>query len=591
MGNTLKEALKQLENKSLFSCEVYMISNELTELVCKEEQGNIDFLSEKLAFQFYEKNKDSSPYFYHPIFQNVGEIYDDARNREFSSVTKRTLAYWRERSSETPNLIFKIRYLGLVQELSEKMEGKRDYKSASEFVNVVLTFTNGILNQQEVKSSVFIGIKQKLYRAYLVAKSTNGRICDVAELAYKFELKFEDFEKLGTWGFCFEWFILSREKKLSDDLRDSIILGMEEKFSRCIQENYSVGAKETSKDLATHYRSEIQHNKKEEILVQYYDLLKRLFTQPDQSFFLSNQLEELKNTFYEFQLHDRYQEVLRHLQDLSGDTMKAMKSHQVKISLPIDKIDAEIDRYIDCPLDKAIWNYTIINIPKKEERQDQVEKQIAEFPFRHMIKNNLVNAHGTKFAEVGSAEDDFDGHLMLHYGKCFSFSHPFLVRVHEKIIDKFSLSGKKLVELLQESPIFSDDYISIQMILHGIERLLEKDYISATHVLIPKIEALLRKVVILLSEDILKKNSYGGEHYQTLDGLLRNPSITQCFSEDITYYFRAFLTDQRGLNVRNNVCHGFPYPLSFYEIIAHRLLHILFCIALVRDDEKSTIPV
>jgi hypothetical protein len=48
-------------------------------------------------------------------------------------------------------------------------------------------------------------------------------------------------------------------------------------------------------------------------------------------------------------------------------------------------------------------------------------------------------------------------------------------------------------------------------------------------------------------------------YFGIIDELYFLPShetVKQCFGDNLSFYFRILLTDQRGWNMRNNVCHG-----------------------------------
>ena len=68
----------------------------------------------------------------------------------------------------------------------------------------------------------------------------------------------------------------------------------------------------------------------------------------------------------------------------------------------------------------------------------------------------------------------------------------------------------------------------------------------------------------------------------TLDDLLRKEPVEKAFTPDGALYLRLVLTDQRSLNIRNELCHGILPPDSFGSGVAARLLHVLVMIGWVR---------
>ena len=108
------------------------------------------------------------------------------------------------------------------------------------------------------------------------------------------------------------------------------------------------------------------------------------------------------------------------------------------------------------------------------------------------------------------------------------------------------------------------------------------------HILIPQIEAIIRNLSEKIGIPILKPAPTGGFFYRTLDKLLGEEGIKKILSEDMCLYFRVLLTDPRGWNLRNEMCHGISGPERFNQISADRIFHALLCLALVKEkrDEK-----
>jgi len=72
-----------------------------------------------------------------------------------------------------------------------------------------------------------------------------------------------------------------------------------------------------------------------------------------------------------------------------------------------------------------------------------------------------------------------------------------------------------------------------------------------------------------------------------LDDLLRDPLVIATLGEDIALYSRVVLTDARGFNMRNVVCHGLAHPAFFGRHMSDRLFHTLLCLGLVRLANES----
>ena len=80
----------------------------------------------------------------------------------------------------------------------------------------------------------------------------------------------------------------------------------------------------------------------------------------------------------------------------------------------------------------------------------------------------------------------------------------------------------------------------------------------------------------------MKLGRSGGFNLKTLDELLRTEQISRVLGEDVSLYFRVLLTDLRGWNIRNDVCHGISPYESFSKMVADRLIHILLVLGQLR---------
>ena len=81
--------------------------------------------------------------------------------------------------------------------------------------------------------------------------------------------------------------------------------------------------------------------------------------------------------------------------------------------------------------------------------------------------------------------------------------------------------------------------------------------------------------------------------HRTLDVLIRHPSISTSFGsygETVKKYLLVVLTDPRGWNLRNNICHGLPEAREFGTAPADRLMHIIVLLSLLRQESEATKP-
>lgn len=101
----------------------------------------------------------------------------------------------------------------------------------------------------------------------------------------------------------------------------------------------------------------------------------------------------------------------------------------------------------------------------------------------------------------------------------------------------------------------------------------------------PQTEAAIRSLVELAGGATLRRNRQGGLQLRTFDDLLRDEKVEECFGIDLSFYFRILLTEQRGWNIRNDICHGISPSGAFNYSIADRVVHVILCLAQVNIIE------
>ncbi|MCD8210884.1 MAG: DUF4209 domain-containing protein, partial [Prevotella sp.] len=119
------------------------------------------------------------------------------------------------------------------------------------------------------------------------------------------------------------------------------------------------------------------------------------------------------------------------------------------------------------------------------------------------------------------------------------------------------------------------------IIERGIEAYLQEDYLVAIHLLIPQIEEAVR-LILEMNGGVKIKPKNDAYQLKTLDDILRDPIMVNSMGEDICFYFQQIFTNVRGLNLRNDVCHGILAHEKFNFMTADLVFHALLTLGLVK---------
>jgi hypothetical protein len=74
---------------------------------------------------------------------------------------------------------------------------------------------------------------------------------------------------------------------------------------------------------------------------------------------------------------------------------------------------------------------------------------------------------------------------------------------------------------------------------------------------------------------------------KNFDDLLREEAVVKTLGENVVHYFRVLFTDQRGWNIRNDVCHGITPLAAFSPQLTDRILHALLVLAVLRARAET----
>lgn len=543
-----------------------------TDEACKEWQY------EALAFNFlesYANNKNTWGSHFGPMMVFRGDDGRTVENPSLKQIDTAAMSYWQQRAKATTNPLLKARYAGLVWELSEVATGdKPNHVMARLYCDAILNIADRKLHQYEVD------VIKKLGRALSVAISLNDQalIEKAKQTIVKFEREVGEDSKPGLWGFSFDLLVGSRKIQLSSEEESAVINALEERLQR-LKGGDPWRCESAAGRLARYYRGRGLDAECSRVI---RDLGSTFESAAENAVPLaaSSRLEHMYQVYRQFNLMADAERVASMIRELGPKVLSDMKPLSHMEEIPREKFDAYVESIVEGTLDEAFARIAIRYI----ERRDAVEKQLRELskqaPLSFLFTKQLMDHQGRVVATVGSLEDDPDGHVVSQMSQNMGISSVFLKAVLDRAVTKFSVSEDELVSYLYLSPLFADEQRKILMA--ATHAYLQKDFLVAIHLYVPQIEAAIRNLVELTGGGVLKPREGGGFHLRTLDELLRTEQVNKALGEDVALYFRVVLTDQRGWNIRNDVCHGlFPHQKAS-GVVVDRLLHILMVLAQLR---------
>ncbi|SHH59691.1 DUF4209 domain-containing protein [Clostridium grantii] len=116
-----------------------------------------------------------------------------------------------------------------------------------------------------------------------------------------------------------------------------------------------------------------------------------------------------------------------------------------------------------------------------------------------------------------------------------------------------------LTEQIVATRICKSEYMDEEhkvIISKGIERMFEKDYIAALHILVPQFENYFRTFFEWGGFPTTSLKNNGLQYEKTFNEFLREDFVKDTISSDLLYMIEFVLVEQLGKNLRNNIAHG-----------------------------------
>lgn len=578
----MDKLLQEIETK--FKISEHDISSEFRKLIPENGEAiSMELKAELMAFDFRENysSKDTGwGTYYGPMVVWSNNDGSTTESPSIKLVDKNIIDYWTERLNKTNNPLLKARYSGLIWDFSKPvLNVNPDYKIGVAYVESLIETVERRIFRYETE------LKTKIKRAIQVSCLLNAteliERAKVATLNLENEIATND--KPGLWGFSYDLLLGNKKVILSNEEESSIIKTLELRFSELTgaEQSNPWNAEAAAERLADYYRKKGETEKVKQTILA----LGKAYEQKESdgnAMQVSSWLQHIHKIYMNYGLHDEANAVLVRLRELGPKINEELKPISHSFEIPKEKLDSFIDFIIDGEI-KQIFHKIIQNfIPKKDEVKERMFEMAKSAPLTYLISTSIQDSKGRVVATIGSLEDDVDGHLMHELSQSLSFQAIFVRHVFHRLLVNKIINPNDIIAFIEESPIFEKSRIEI--IRKGIEAYFKDDLIVAVHLLIPQIEDAIRNLIEISGGVVLKKPRNGtGFQLKTFDELLRDDIIIKVFGDDIQMYLRVLFTDQRGWNLRNDVCHGMSDVNSFSYQSMERIIHVLLILGTLRN--------
>lgn len=543
---------------------------------------------ERIAFDLVPEYSDEETgwgNYFGPLAVFPGE---GGKVREYPSklgITKECVTYWDGRRNEVENPIFKARYADLVWEF-----GKRNVENkvrADAAIYAIDTYLEMVQNQTYSRN--FEGVRY-LSRAFSLSIAVNDsdRLDRAREMILRNER--EDFESGGSfYGYSFDLMISNKKARLTEEQEHEIIQTLEDRLDQLGSGDFSDGyspvdAEELTERLVKYHETRGNKDRKKEVLRNYYLAAKHGAKKANYLVALT----WLRNAYVTLSSNGMRTEagdIEALMADYEQKSREQMKEVSVKVPISQDDIDDYVSSFVSLPVADALEQIAIRFIPREEDAKSSIQEKAKQFPIQYIIAREILDDDGRIVARIGSLQDDREGHIIQEISQTLQFNSIFLRLAFEGIIERGNLIKERVLEKLNESPVFSS--MDQAFLTIGLDDYFAGNYAKAVSVLIHQVEAALRNLLEINRSSRYRVGRNRGLVLRSLGDMLSDPAVSNTLGKDITLYLRVLLVDQRGWNLRNNICHGLS-PFSQIDAkIADRILHVLLVLSLVRKRDSN----
>ncbi|MFC1937883.1 DUF4209 domain-containing protein [Chloroflexota bacterium] len=549
----------------------------------------MQLIAEAMAFDFWENYRNQETgwgTYYGPMFVFSNADGTATEWPSIKKVTEQIINYWTDRAKTAKHPVLRARYADLVWDFQKVVTSGSPHYSIA---HIVIDSTIEIAQRNCYAPEV--NVIRKLERALSLACALNdsNRIEKIADTILAYEDAITDDSKLGLWGFSYDLLFENDKVELTADKKQKLIDDLEGHLTRASEpankEEIDPWAVEAAAlPLAKYYRKVGRGEDTKRVIVAIGNAFIQASSKAS-GLQTSAWLQRVYATFKEFGLPDEAEKISIKLREVGEKAKSELKSISHTVEVPKERMEQYIAALIEGELDVVLTRIAVHYIPKKSEVEKQLKELASEAPIAFLIPMELQDNMGRPLAKIGSLEEDLAGHTVKQMSQNITFESMFLRQVLKSLVEKYPTFENLFVDYLFRSPIFVDDRKSI--IGQGVKEYLNGNHMAAVHLLVPQIENALRVLIETAGGSVLKPARGGGFNLKVLDDLLRDPLLIQVFGEDIVFYFRALLVDQRGWNLRNCVCHGLYDASEFGPSMSDRIIHVLLCMALVRKKEQA----
>lgn len=541
--------------------------------------------AETTAFNLWPS--DQSPWGTHfgPFFSAIRPDGAPYQVPDLADIDDEVIAHWEDRSVVARHPVLEARYADAVWDLKQRATNKRpDISVAHRAVDAYLD----TIKQRLCPEPLIVPI-HLCERALTIALSISNtlRIQRSKEVLLDLFAKSQEPGHMGCWCIAYDALIGTRKVGLTTEEQRCLIAGLERMLKACSTDGEPafdpLAAQAAAERLARHYERQGAKTAAKRVIRTYGMAFEAVAAKADPALALA-WLQPVHDDYFNRGMNDDATRVRKASSEKGKDVGQSLK----RISAPVTITHVELREYVEAvtagTLREALLRIARYSIPDLASTRGRIVSSRKEFPLTSLFQTlKIVDDHIA--VRAGTPEEDLDSHIILQLAQELPIHNYFLTESIQHLRHTHDVTTPAILDVLYESPVFELE--QRPLLTEGIQAYLDGDHVKAIHVIIPQIEASLRRLLKLTGQSHLKSGRNGTMQVKNLNDILRESAIKKSLGDNITIYLLCLLADERGLNIRNNISHGMAHQRTFTQETGNQVLHALLTLALIRQQPDN----
>lgn len=543
---------------------------------------------------------DGGPWrtYFQPMGMNSNDKGEYRARPDLRTATPEILEYWGRRAEETKHPVIKARYADLVWDTTRFVTQERP---AIKFARMAVDsyIAAAALDDGTEKFDTREGLTRALQLALKI--QDQARIAAAVDAMVAFVEKTAEDDHIGTYCYLFDN-LLPPEKGPSITLEtESRVIGLlEAKFAVLttpggVWDVDPHSAEDVGLRLAAYYTRKKNDTDRVRVLRAIAESFERRAGKIAPMIGMGD-LQRASELYVDAGLREHAERLRRAGQVLGPKVAESMAKIETKMEIP----NAHVEEYKSLLTKYGIPNAIAWLAQQFVPGQDDLEKQAAELDKKYPLQaifTPQVLAGDHIAADIGDTEGDPDGKAVWRTSRHVQLDQCWLGWGFDHLFETMGLTADQATEFIAGCPLCEEDRHPI--IRAGVQAHIDKDFLKAVHVLVPQIEKALVNLLYHTGGATIKPHQSGRGVMQqkSLNDVLRHPddplanaNTIKALGPNLRIYLIAVLSHPKGLNVRNEVCHGLWPAGNFTKTASERVLHALCAVALLRKAKQPADP-